>query len=333
MKTHKTTVPVIFWCEAVSATRRTKRERLNGYIPLEVEIPEYDTQEAPLACRYPEAYKPEPTTPVRFIDGRFYEPAHQGSAGQGTLAYVAAEDFLNNATSGYSTSNPLSRSGGPVSEYLRGELVPFTSEAFRDYDKVAAKKYTDEISEAAKGLALIDGKLWEEVRQPVYQIVRPMHYERQRFAAWVKVSHLDDSADKREIIPLSDWEQAVDTIKSRFGDELSPEWQAEVYLPDVFTFDFTAKLVLDDLVKAKNAHYASIGSTDVETMTAWAHFRDAVDRAVASPTDALIDDAIDRYGKEYRESPQPNKDGISYLKVAQDRWTMRVIAPSSARLG
>lgn len=220
-----------------------------------------------------------------------------------------------------------------MSEYLRGELVPFTSEAFRDYDKVAAKKYTDEISEAAKGLALIDGKLWEEVRQPVYQIVRPMHYERQRFAAWVKVSHLDDSADKREIIPLSDWEQAVDTIKSRFGDELSPEWQAEVYLPDVFTFDFTAKLVLDDLVKAKNAHYASIGSTDVETMTAWAHFRDAVDRAVASPTDALIDDAIDRYGKEYRESPQPNKDGISYLKVAQDRWTMRVIAPSSARLG
>lgn len=333
MKTHKISVPVIFWCEALSATRRTKRERLNGYIPLEVEIPEYDTLEAPLACRYPESYGPEPTTPVRFIDGRFFEPAQEGNAGQGTLTYVGAEDFLNSAISGYSNSNPLSMPGGPVSEYLRGELVPFTSAAFKDYDKVAAKKYLDEIACAAKRLALIDGKLWEEVQQPVYSIVRPMYYGQQRYDAWVQVKHLDDNADKREIIPLSDWEQAVDTIKTRFGDQLSPAWKAEVYLPDVFTFDFTAKLVLDDLVKAINAHYSSIGSADIETMMAWANFRDAVDRAVASPADGLIDEAFDRYGKEYRNSPQPNKDGISYLNVAQDRWTMRIIAPSLSRLG
>jgi hypothetical protein len=331
MKTHKITVPVIFRCEAVSANRRTKRERFDGYIPLEIEIPEFDILQAPVACRYPEAYRPEATTPVRFIEGRFYEPANRGSGQDKT--YVSAEDFLNSAMSGYSTSNPLSKPGGPVSEYLRGELAPFTSEAFRDYDKAAAKKYTDETIDAAKGLALIAGTLWVEVRQPVYEIVQPMHHERQRFSAWVKVKPLNDNMDKREVIPLSDWEQASDTIKTRFGDDLSPEWQAEVYLPDVFTFDFTGKLVLEDLIKARNAHYSSIGSADEETVMAWVRFRDAVDRAVASPTDELIDAAIDRYGSDYRNSPQPSKDGVSHLNVAQDRWTMRVIAPSSARLG
>jgi hypothetical protein len=333
MKTHRITVPVIFWCEALHASRRSKRERFNGYIPLEVEIPEYDTLEAPLACRYPEGYKPEPTTPVRFNGGRFFEPVSQGSVGQNTLQYVRAEDFLNNAISGYSTGNPLSRPGGPVSEYLRGELMPFTSEAFKDYDKAAAKKYTDEIVDSAKSLAMIDGLLWEEVGQPVYKIVSPMHYERQRYSAWVQVEHLADDTNRCEIIPLSNWEDAVDTIKTRFGDDLSAEWQAQVYLPDVFTFDFTNKLVLDDLTRAKDAHYKSIGSADEETIIAWVRFRDAVDRAIVSPNDALIDDAIDRYGNAYRMSPQPNKDGISYLNNAQDRWNMRVIAPASSRLG
>lgn len=330
MKVHMITVPVIFWCDAVSASRRTKRERANGYIPLELEIFEYDIQEAPLACRYPESYQPEPTTPVRYVDGRFFEPVVEGPSDR--KVYIAASDFMNNAASAYSTSNPLSR-GGPVSEYLRGELLPFNSEAFRDYDKDTAKKYCDEIAQSARNLALIDGKLWQEVTQPVYEIVKPMHFDRQRFGAWVKVGHLADNADKNELVPLSDWEQAVSTIKSRFGDELSAEWQAEVYLPDVFTFDFTTKLVLDDLVQARDAHYKSIGSADEETVVAWVRFRDAVDRAVASPTEELIDQAIDHFGNDYRLSPQPNKDGLSHLNVAQDRWTMRVIAPPSARLG
>ena len=330
MKTHKITVPIIFWCEAVTSSRRTKRERANGYIPLQLEVPEYDTQEAPLACRYPESYQPEPTTPARYIDGRFFEPVVEGPSDK--KVYVAAGDFINSASSAYSTSNPLSR-GGPVSEYLRGELLPFNSEAFRDYDKVVAKKYCDEILEAAGKLALIDGKLWQEVSQPVYKIVEPMHFDRQRFGAWVKVEHLSDSADQSSIIPLSDWDQAVSTIKARFGDDLSPEWQAEVYLHDVFSFDFTTKLVLDDLIKARNAHYSSIGSADEETVVAWVRFRDAVDRAVATPSDDLIDQAIENYGNDYRLSPGPRQDALSHLKVAQDRWTMRVIAPPSARLG
>jgi hypothetical protein len=333
MKTHKITVPVIFWCEALSATRRTKRERLDGYIPVDIEVPEFETSEAPIACRYPESYKPEDTTPVRFFDGRFFIPVDEGSYNDGTMAYVNADTFLENSASGYVTSNPLADNNAPVSEYLRGELQPFNSEAFKDYDRVRAQKNIDEMLETAKSLALIDGKVWKEIAQPVYSIVSPMHFRDQRYGAWVQVKPLSDDMDKREIVALSAWEEAVHIIKTRFGDTLSERWKAEVNLPDVFGFDFTKPVVLEDLTKARDAQLKAIGNADTETMIAWAHFRDAVDRAIESSTDEAIDEAIDHYGKMYRESPQPSQDAIKHLLIAEDRWTMRVITPSSLRLG
>lgn len=333
MNTHKITVPVIFCCDALAANRRSKRERLDGYIPVSIEITEFDALEAPVACRYPESYMPEKTTPVRYFEGRFFVPENEGNHRDGTMAYISAAKFLENAVAGYVSSNPIADNNAAVSQYLRGELQSFESDAFKDYDRVRAKEKIDHVLKTATSLALIDGKVWKEIAQPVYIINPPMNFHGERHGAWVNVKPMSDDLNKSEIIPLSAWDEAVDTIKNRFGDTLSDYWKADVNLPEVFGFDFTRQIVIADLEKARDAQYKNIGSAHADTVIAWVHFRDAVDRAVASPTDQAIDEAIEHFGKAYRESPQPSNDAVKHLLIAEDRWTMRVISSSSLRLG
>jgi hypothetical protein len=326
---HKIPVPIIFYGNVVMANARTKKVRAEGFVMHELEVTELSDDEAPLACVYKERSSPDGKRPVRYHEGKFFEPEIETDPDTKAVSYATTEAFLDSAARGTSYCNPITPMGGPVSEFLRGELVAFDSPVFRSYDLDLARNLISKADSRAKERVLIDGLLWREVNQPIYRLVRPVREENMQFDAFLTVDHLNETMRHSTVFALNQWDEGADYIKERFKTDPDENDKAEVYLTDVFGFDFSHALIMDALDKAVEVQRAKIGNADLETMLAWANFRDAVRRAHDNPNERTFAEAINRYGAEYRASPQADKWAFDHLQKAEEHWNMSAVPARS----
>lgn len=333
MKTHKISIPAVTRVGTKKTSRHTNKQTALGHVLVELEIAEFEADEAPLAAEYRRSYTPDDKMQVRFHEGKFYEACHhEGESSQEQL-YTTAEYFLHTALNvEQAPGQPFYHgpSGSNLSEYLRGQ-APHFEDAFHWYDKDAVAKFIEPIRKIASETIFVDGFVWRLVDEPVYQIQLPYFHEGERFASYISVESSAKSTDaKSRQFSLSAFEDACDTLRDLYRDNVEATDAATVFLPDVFKFDATYDVVLTELQSAVNAQYNSIGAADISTLIAWGHFRDAVNRATQSLDADDISSALNDFGGAYRDSPGANGRAIVSLDKAAKRWALRPINVNTA---
>lgn len=177
-------------------------------------------------------------------------------------------------------------------------------------------------------LVVIEGKIWTPVAEPVYVFDFHTYYNAPSHLT-VKVAPISKLDGRRKrVFGLNEWSIVADAAADEFGRTPNEAEMAEVLIPAAFTYRGVIPQVLESLVETYRYEGDLIQNMNKDNILRWAEFRDAVQKAAASPDDEeVVADAIDEAIRYMNGCTEMSLRSLSALKRVVNFWDMRPITP------
>ena len=316
---------------AVQKTARHKLADATFFTVVDISIATYDDPEAPVGAYFsgfgaPEGMDHVRTTGEGFFRPVFFEPLEFNPVRRLPPVLMSEEVFIRKtaAVDGEAFRLFPRDIGFVAAEYRKGEVPEFDEDRVFNYDKKALATRVKAVQDAAADLALIDGFLYQRSLEPYYKVKGPSESEEEPSLSVVVAGQSKDRSVTNEFA-LSNFDDACEYAKRMYGHRFKVEDAANVLIPEAFTLDRTRDAVLELVDKALSDHAPYLTSSNIETMMAWGHLRDAIERALRSTDPATVDALFETYATAYSDASGARTQAVSYLDQARERWSLRPI--------
>lgn len=330
MNVRQLAIPLPFTV-AVQKTARHKPADATYFTVVDISIPVYTDGEAPVAAHFDSFGAPEGRDHVRttgdgFFRPVFFQPIEFNPIRRLPPIFMSEETFVSKTAQVDGQDFRLFPKdiGFMAADYRKGEVAEFDADHVFNYDKSTLNTMITGVQEAASDLALIDGYLYQRSPEPYYKVKGPSDGADEPSVSVVVAGQSKDRSVTNEFA-LSNFDEASDYAERMFGQALNNANAAVVLIPDAFSLDRTREAVLELLDKALSEHAPDLAFADIVTMLAWAHLRDAVQRAERSNDPMTMDDVFEVHAERYTAAPEAKPRAAFYLKQARDRWSLRPV--------
>lgn len=322
---------------AVQKTARHKPAEGTYFTVIDISVAVYDDAEAPIGAKFRSFAAPEGLDHVRttgegFFRPVFFEPLEINPFRRLPPVFMTEETFIQKtaAVDGEAFRLFPRDIGFLASDYRKGEVAEFDEDRVFNYDKNALTEKIRAVQEAAADLALIDGCLYQRSPELYYKVKGPFEGEERPTLSVVVAGQSKDRSVTNEFA-LSNFADASDYAQRVYGHALEADDAADVLIPQAFILDRTRDAVLELLDKALSEHAPYLTSSNIETMMAWGHLRDAVETAIRNADPAAVDAIFETRAKAYSNASGARAQAIYYLDQARERWSLRPIHSFSER--
>jgi hypothetical protein len=316
---------------AVQKTSRHKPADATYFTVVDISVPVYDDAEAPVGAHFGRFGAPEGTDHVRttgdgFFRPVFFEPIEFNPVRRLDPIFMSEATFLKKAAEVDGEAFRLFPRdiGFMAADYRKGEVAAFDENRVFNYDKNTLTAKIEAVQAAAGDLALIDGFLYQRSPEPYYKVKGPSESEERPSLSIMVAGQSKDRSVANEFA-LSNFEDASDYAYRMYGQTLRAEDAATVLIPQAFTLDRTRDAVLELLDKALSEHAPYLTSSNIGTMIAWGHLRDAIQTAERTTDPTALDAIFEAHAENYSAAADARRQAVLLLDQARERWSMRPI--------
>lgn len=322
-------IPVVI---DVKLTARHKAKAEPFYFNHNVDVLTLELAEAPLAAVYKKFGAPKGQASVHVHGNTFYmpifhEPRDEVRNGRLPVATVSLETLQSSVERMRAPGMDLfpAEAVFVANAFRDGHLKQFNPEEFHSFDPAAIETAISVVQQNIADIIVIDGLVCKRVPEPVYKVNPPTGFtDGEPYLTIVPEGTAKDKSATNEF-SLTAFDDASDYAQRYYGTGFAQTEAATILVPEAFRFDRTVDAVLDFLVDAVEEHASHLRHTDIETLTRWAKFRDAVDEALGARSPQSVDRALQAFSAEYKSCPAPRSRSIDLGERALERWNTRPI--------
>lgn len=313
--------PIAYSEQVVPKRARKVREEQFGEF-INVEIQEVTKEAAPIAFDWEDETIKGGLAERRWFENKLWEPLCTSFARKQAVP-ISLNEYADERGR-LLPSTPVATNQSWAIRDLYNRCLPslsFDSYKYRSVLTDNRASQLERLAALAKETLIIDGEIWVEASEPVYEIGQTSFFTHHN-STFVNVTNVNSIKDDKCIYRADRFEDALDAIDAYLPLPRGSITEINVYIPEAVTYETETKALVRGVEETKGMLSSEVVVMPTQAAIAWFGVRDALNDYYSQPDEKSLE-ALLSAAESLSEYADEDSYTMTPLMSSLDRWKNR----------